>query len=141
DEERVREPPVDHAPGERVLEPEPARGAPQLVEARARGGAREVRVLSERDRAGNAVGLHARQGVLALRPGVSERHVEAVRRGPRREPVEPLAHAPPLPLRPTEDGAAAADLGVVRLHRLYAPLRDEGAEDALRRELDDLLVG
>ncbi len=103
DEARVRRPAVDDAPVERVLQPQAPRRAPQLVERGPGGGARELRVLGERDRAAHAVGLHRLQGVLATRVDVAERHVELVRRGAWRQAVEALDHATPLLFGPAKD--------------------------------------
>ena len=69
-------------------------------------------ILGEGDRPLDAVGLHGAERVFALRLDVAEGDVELVRRGLRREPVQPLDHAATLRAGVAEDRGAAADAGV-----------------------------
>ncbi len=140
DEPGVHRPPVDDAPLECVPQARALGGAPELVQARAGGAAGELGVLGEGDRALDAVRRHGAKRVLALGLDIAKRHVEAVRRRVRREPVEPLDH--PLALRPgvPEDGRPTADLVVQAADLGGPPPRYEGAEPVLERQLDDLAV-
>ena len=84
---------------------------------------------------------HGAERVVALGLDVAEGDVEAVRRGLGREPVQPLDHALALGPGVPEDRRAAADLVVQPADLGGAAPRDERAEPALKRELDDLAVG
>ena len=141
DEPRVRPPPVNHAPLDLVARFSRLPAPIELVEAAARRRAAVLRVLRERDRAADAVGLHLRGGRVREGARVAEGHVRLVRRGRGVELVEERGHALALELRVVQDGRAAADVRVLLLNLRRAPLRDERREHGLEGERYEVAVG
>ena len=81
DEPVVHRPAIDDAPLERILEPGPPGGPPELVQARAGGAAGELGILGEGDGALDAVRGHRAERILASWAGRSgrRRRTRAVR--------------------------------------------------------------
>src|SRR5262249_5596429 len=85
-------PAIDQAPLKAAAESRSVERAPQLVEARPRGAAGDLGILTEGDSVLPSVCRHCTKRVITRRLDIAEGHVEAVRRRPRRKPVEPRHH-------------------------------------------------
>jgi len=139
DEARMCAPAVDDAPVD--ITQLALRALPkQLIQTAPGRAATVLRVLRERDGALHAIRTHLRGGLLRERLRVAERDVAFVRRGRWAELVEQCAHAFALEARVAQDGRPAADVGVLLRDARGAPLGDEGREDALEGERDEVAV-
>ena len=140
DEARMRPPAVNHAPLNAL--PKPARPPlpKQLIQAAPRRAAAILRVLRERHGPPHTIRAHLTRRLLRERACVPERDIRLVRRGGRVQLVEQRGHALALELRVAQDGRAAADRGVLRLDLGRAAPRDEGRDEGLEGEGDEVAV-
>jgi hypothetical protein len=72
---------------------------------------------------------------------IAERHVEPVRRGARREPIEPGDQGLSLDVGPVQDGRATADSFIQLPDLGCAPPGNERSQPALEGKLDNFAIG
>ena len=139
DETRMVSPPVNDTPFD-VAHLARLAASVELVETAARRAAAVLRVLCERNRAFHTVRLHLPGRLVRERAGVPKRDIALVRRRGRMQFVEQRGHALALDLRVVQDGRAAANVFVLLFDLRCAPFCNQGCQDRLERERDEVAV-
>lgn len=135
----VSAPAVDHAP----LDPfHLACLAPsvQLIQTAPCRTAAVLWVLRERDRALHAVCLHLPRRLICKRARIPESDVVLVRCSRGVQLVQQRGHALALQVRVTQDRRAATDVGVLLLDFRSAPACNQGCDDGLEGQRDEVAV-